>query len=67
LETVRILEYVYTCRVCGKKIRSMNRIQAMSLSISHLFSHYGANKDLTSDLRNILEKYFEEKTDVIEL
>jgi hypothetical protein len=67
LETVRILEYVYTCRICGKKIRSMNRIQAMSLSISHLFSHYGASKDLTNDLRGILEKYFEEKTDVIEL
>jgi hypothetical protein len=55
------------CKICGKKIRSINKIQAMSLSISHLFSHYGANKDLTNDLRGILEKYFEEKTDVIQL
>ena len=67
MESPRVLEYIYVCKICGKKIRSINKIQAMSLSISHLFSHYGANKDLTNDLRSILEKYFEEKTDVIQL
>jgi hypothetical protein len=62
-----MVEFIYVCKICGKKIRSINKVQAMSWSVSHLFSHYGANKDVTDDLRRILEKYFEEKTDILQL
>jgi hypothetical protein len=55
------------CKLCGKRISSINRLQALSQAVGHLVAHTTTDQQVREAIEKLVGTYFEMNETVVEL
>ncbi len=63
----KLRQYIYVCKLCGKRISSVNRLQALNQALAHVVTHVTTDQGVYQIIDDIVSKYFDRTETFIEL